>query len=90
MLQPIQKSQSGREGAINNSSQPGDIVAGPFGGSGSTIIAREQTGRHARLIELEPKYVDAAVIRWQDFTRRAAVLEGDGRTLWEITEGALP
>lgn len=85
-LHPTQKPVELIERAINNSSQRGDAVLDPFGGSGSTVIACEKTGRRARLIELAPNYVDTAVIRWQDFTGRVAVLEGDGRTFPEIAE----
>ena len=49
------------ERAINNSSKLGDIVLDGFGGSGSTIIAAEKTGRKARLIELDPKFCDVIV-----------------------------
>lgn len=52
----------------------------PFSGSGTTIIACEQTGRVCHAIELSPAYVDVAVKRWQSFTGKAATLEGDGRT----------
>jgi len=69
--------------AIENSSKGRDIVLDPFGGSGSTMIACERTGRRARLIELDPKYVDVAVIRWQEFTGLEAVLESDGRAFRE-------
>jgi hypothetical protein len=58
----------------------------PFGGSGSTMIACEKTGRQSRLIELDPKYVDTAVIRWQEFTGLEAVLHGDGRTFREVAQ----
>jgi len=51
-----------------------------FGGSGSTLIACEKTGRQARLMELDPKYVDVIVKRWQDFTGKQAVLESSGET----------
>ena len=57
----------------------------PFGGSGSTLIACEKTGRQARLSELDPKYVDTIILRWQEFSGRTAVLEGDGRSFGEIT-----
>ncbi|MGI9141688.1 MAG: DNA methyltransferase [Fluviibacter sp.] len=50
-----------------------------FGGSGSTLIAAEKTGRIARLMELEPKYVDVIVRRWQDFTGKQAVHEKTGK-----------
>jgi DNA modification methylase len=62
-------------------------VLDPFGGSGTTLIAAERTGRVARLIELDPRYVDVIVDRWQAETRRDAVLDGDGRSFaavkWE-------
>lgn len=60
------------------------LVFDPFGGSGSTLIACEKTGREARLMELDPKYVDVIVRRWQDFTGQQATLEGDGRTFDEL------
>jgi DNA modification methylase len=72
--------------AIENSSKGGDIVLDPFAGSGSTMIACEKIGRQARLIELEPKYVDAAVMRWQEFTGGEAVLDDDGRSYREISD----
>jgi DNA modification methylase len=60
------------------------VVVDSFGGSGSTLIACEKTGRHARLMELDPKYVDVIVRRWQDFTGKAATLEADGRTFSKV------
>jgi site-specific DNA-methyltransferase (adenine-specific) len=54
--------------ALGNSTRPGDVVADPFGGSGSTLIGCEQTGRTARLIELDPRYVDVIVARWEAHT----------------------
>ena len=68
------------ERAIRNSSKTRDTVLDVFGGSGSTMIACEKSGRQARLIELEPKYCDVAITRWQQFTGREATLESDGRT----------
>ena len=59
---------------ILNSSQPGDIVADIFGGSGSTLIACEQTGRKARLMEIDPHYVDVIIDRWESFTGKKAEL----------------
>jgi DNA modification methylase len=49
-----------------------------FGGSGSTLIACEKTGRDARLMELDPKYCDVIVKRWQEFTGKQATLEATG------------
>lgn len=71
--------------AIENSSRRGDIVLDPFGGSGSTLIAAEKTGRKARLLELDPGYVDVIVTRWQDFTGQQATMLKDGRLYSEIT-----
>jgi hypothetical protein len=78
-LHPTMKPVALIERAIRNSSKRRDIVLDPFGGSGSTLIAAEKTGRQARLVELDPKYVDVIIRRWQDWTGGAATLEGDGR-----------
>lgn len=59
--------------AIMDVSHRGDVVLDAFGGSGATLLAAEKTGRRARLIELDPVYVDVAVRRWQDMTGEAAV-----------------
>lgn len=64
---------------MHNSSQPGDIVLDVFGGSGSTLIAAEKIGRVARLVELDPKYCDVIVRRWQQFTGKPAT-RADGLT----------
>lgn len=60
------------ERAILNSSREGQTVLDLFGGSGSTLIAAQKTGRIARLMELDPQYVDVIVKRWQDFTGQKA------------------
>jgi DNA modification methylase len=70
--------------AANNSSKPGDMVLDCFGGSGSTLIACEQTGRDARLMELDPKYCDVIVKRWQEFTGKDAIHEASGKTFKEL------
>ena len=62
--------------ALHYSSRPGENVLDLFGGSGSTLIAAEQTGRRALLMELDPLYVDVLVQRWQNFTGRRAEREG--------------
>lgn len=69
--------------AIRDCSHAGDIVLDPFGGSGSTLVAAEQAGRTARLMELEPKYVDVAIERWQALTGGEAVHVDTGRTFKE-------
>ena len=74
---------------IENNSSPGQAVYEPFSGSGTTIIAGEMTGRAIHAIELNPAYIDVAVKRWQDFTGKAATLEGDGRTFDEIAGGRI-
>jgi DNA modification methylase len=73
------------ERAIRNSSRPGDTVLDCFGGSGSTLIAAERSNRQARLMELDPKYVDTIVRRWQDYSGGEAVLQGDGRSFANIS-----
>ena len=77
-LHPTMKPVELVERAIRNSSRPGNVVLDPFGGSGTTLIAAEKSGRSARLIELDPKYVDVIVRRWDDFTGQTATLEGTG------------
>lgn len=77
-LHPTQKPIEVPERAIRNSSRPGDIVLDCFGGSGSTLIAAEKSGRQARLIELDPKYADVIVLRWQEYAGAQAVRESDG------------
>ena len=66
--------------ALRDCSRRGDIVIDSFGGSGSTLIAAEKTGRKARLIEFEPIYCDTIVRRWQQFTGKAAILIDTGET----------
>lgn len=73
-VHPTQKPVALPEEAIINSSKGSDIVLDLFGGSGSTLIAAEKTGRKARLMELDPKYCDVIVKRWEDFTGKKAVL----------------
>jgi len=76
-LHPTMKPVELVERAIRNSSRPGDIVLDPFGGSGTTLIAAEKTGRIGWLIELDPKYVDVIVRRWQDWSGQEAYRESD-------------
>jgi DNA modification methylase len=74
--------------AILDCSAPAGIVLDPFGGSGTTILAAESTGRHARLIELEPVYVDVAIRRWQKMTSKDAVHAETGKTFAQTEQEA--
>ncbi len=67
-----------------NNTKGGDIVLDSFAGSGTTVIAAEKNGRVAHLMELDPRYCDVIIKRWQDFSGKSATLEGDGRTFDEI------
>ena len=73
-VHPTQKPVELVEKAINNSSKSGDIILDVFGGSGSTMLAAEKIGRCSRLMELDPKYCDVIVKRWEEFTGKKAVL----------------
>jgi len=73
-LHPTMKPVELLENEIYISSNNQSIVLDFFGGSGSTLIACEKTNRHARLMELDPKYCDVIVKRWEDFTGKKAVL----------------
>ena len=74
-LHPTMKPVELVEQAIKNSSKSDDIVLDVFGGAGSTLIACEKTNRKCRMMELEPKYCDVIVQRWQAFTGKQAKLE---------------
>jgi DNA modification methylase len=81
---PTQKPVVLAERAIKNSTLPSETVLDLFLGSGSTLIATEQTGRSCIGLEISPAYVDVAVNRWQEFGGNAATLDGDGRSFAEI------
>jgi DNA modification methylase len=72
------------ERALRNSSKAGDIVADLFGGSGSTLIACERQNRASRLMEIDPRYADCIIQRFQEYSGRTATLDGNGRTFAEI------
>ena len=72
------------ERAIRSACPEGFVVAEPFGGSGSTLMGAERTGRACFTMELQGNYTDVIVRRWQAYTDLAATLEGDGRTFDEI------
>lgn len=69
-----------------NSTNGEAVVLDLFGGSGTTMIAAEKNGRSARLMELDPRYCDVIVRRWQDFTGQEATLEDGGRTFARVKE----
>jgi DNA modification methylase len=69
---------------ILNHTKPGELVYEPFLGSGTTLAAASLTERVCCGIELDPKYVDVVVKRWQGLTGKKAVLDGDGRTFDEV------
>ncbi|POR47073.1 DNA modification methylase [Paraburkholderia eburnea] len=85
-LHPTMKPVELVERAVRNSSKTRDIVLDPFGGSGTTLIACEKSGRRARLIELDPKYVDVIVRRWQDYTGAEATRAHDGARFGETLQ----
>lgn len=71
-VHPTMKPVALIERMLKNSARPGDLVLDPFGGSGSTLVAADRLGMSARLIELDPKYADVIIKRWQDYTGRRA------------------
>jgi site-specific DNA-methyltransferase (adenine-specific) len=73
-IHPTMKPVELMEYQILNNTKGADIVLDLFGGSGSTMIAAEKIGRHSRLMELDPKYCDVIIKRWEDFTGKKAVL----------------
>jgi DNA modification methylase len=73
------------ERAIVNSSRTGDLILDPFAGSGTTLLAAERTGRRARLVELDPRYADVIVRRWQHYSGLVAHLE-TGQSFGEVSE----
>jgi DNA modification methylase len=83
-LHPTMKPVELVERAVRNSSKTRDTILDPFGGSGTTIIACEKAGRQARVMELDPKYCDVIVRRWQAFAGGVATLEGAGTAFDEI------
>jgi len=81
-IHPTQKPVQLAERALKRSSEVGDIVLDAFGGSGSTLICCEQLKRKARLIELDPKYVDAIVSRWVKYSENPAVIKNGEEIQW--------
>jgi len=76
------------ENQVRISSNSGSIVVDLFGGSGSTLIACDKTGRAARVVEFDPKYVDVIIKRWQEYTGKSAILENTDKTYSELSDGS--
>lgn len=76
--------------AIKDCTRRGEIVADPFLGSGTTLLAAERVGRTAYGLEIDPLYVDAALRRWQDVTKRDAIHAATGQTFDEVTAERSP
>jgi DNA modification methylase len=83
-LHPTMKPVELCKRAILNSSKTDDIILDPFGGSGSTLIAAEQVKRRCRMIELDQKYVDVIIKRWQNLTNKKATLLQNGEAFDDI------
>jgi DNA modification methylase len=76
--------------AMRDCSRRGDLILDPFMGSGTTILAAERVGRRGYGMEIDPLYVDAAIRRWQDITKRDATLKSTGQTFDEVTAARTP
>ena len=83
-LHPTQKPVALGAEAIDKTTRSGASVLDLFGGSGSTLIACEKTARDCRMMELDPKYCDVIITRWQEFTGQTATLEATGQTYEEL------
>jgi DNA modification methylase len=71
--------------AIKDVTRRGDLILDPFGGSGTTLIAAERTARTARLMEIDPSYVDATIMRFERMTKADAVHAATGKTFAELS-----
>lgn len=89
-LHPTVKPQHLLERLIKNSSKPGWKILDPFGGSGSTLIAAEQLGRVCYMAELDEKYCDVILARWEGLTGEKAVRLRDGGGMEEKDQSSLP
>jgi DNA modification methylase len=87
-VHPTQKPVALAVEALDKTTKSGSSILDLFGGSGSTLVACEKTNRHARLMELDPKYCDVIIKRWQDFTGQQAVHAESGKTFKEMSDDA--
>lgn len=85
-LHPTMKPVALIERMVANSSPRGGLVGDFFGGSGSTLMACERLNLAARIMELDPRFADIIIRRWQDYTGNSALRESDGRPYAEISE----
>lgn len=85
-IHPTQKPIALFEQPLENHVRPGELCYEPFSGSGSQIIAAEKTGRRCYAMELDPAYVDVAVVRWQNFTGEQATHDATSDTFMNISE----
>jgi DNA modification methylase len=76
--------------ALRDCSKRGEIVLDPFGGSGTTMIAAERSGRAARLMEIDPIYCDVTIRRWQTLSGETAVLSESDETFAELEARCRP
>jgi DNA modification methylase len=76
--------------AMKDCTRRGDIVLDTFCGSGTTILAAERVGRRAYALELEPRFIDVAIKRWQTFSRKDAVHAESGLTFDEVASKRMP
>src|SRR5260370_4851351 len=84
---PTQKPVELMRRPILNHLRRGELVYDPFLGSGTTVAAAELTERVCYGIELDPKYIDVVIQRWQQFAGNKPTLEGDGRSFSELAKG---
>ena len=87
---PTQKPVELMRRPILNHTKRGELVYDPFLGSGTTLAAAETIDRVCYGLELDPKYCDVSVLRWQQQSGKKAVLDGDGRTFAEISAERVP
>jgi len=83
-VHPTQKPVALAEEALDKTTRASAVILDLFGGSGSTLIACEKTARDCRMMELDPKYCDVIIKRWQDFTGQQATIEATGQTFDEL------
>jgi len=85
---PTQKPAALYERAYLNHTNMGEYIYEPFGGSGTAVIVCEKTGRRSLTMELDPKYCDVIVQRWQEFTGQTATLESNGKPFISLKKAA--